>query len=446
MIGQVRRLARHASALLLVTGLISILAVIAAVFLLRTREDADAAQPLLREAQARLMLSAACLYVLETSRLGWGEPGHGWIDNRNGSIGPRPPRNDLGQIPQPTWWKIGSYPKDDSEDVPASIPPKVPWNDYGYTQTDPAGGDDTKRIDSWPHPGGVCRSEMARWVIPPYATTAHYTMNPVQVTSDFMPDSAANLSMGVSPPGYHQYGAAQNAIHDIRDAALQRAPFFLQPQPVADSHGDQTSPVSGSDFVSGRRITNGAPITSPLSPAPVFAPASMNRGWFRVYRELPSEHDGVPTMVGTLSEPYFDTIAISEPHPTVAGKYLRSSDAVFVITCGAGATAGFRTWNEVVHCGATQRFGSDRLLFNRLRGQERILWYRVCWTSSQGGGYSMFQDIAFAIGKNSASDPGNLGQFPADTVSWDKTRGGVNKHAFGVFTWIQRLPSEPPRW
>lgn len=426
----------RASALLLITGLVSILAVLAAVFLLRTREDASAAQPLVREAQARIMLSAACLYLLESSRMGWGSPGHGWVDNRNGSIGPRPPRSSTaGDIPQPTWWRTGGYPFDDSEGSTPSIPPKVPWDDYGYTQIDPAGGNDNKRIDYWPHPGGACRCEMARWLLPPYATTAHFTMNPVMISDDFLPGVGADYSKGWT-------GSA--AMVALRTAAMNRAPMFLQPQPVADVHGDKNSPVSGADFISGKRTISGVAISSPLAPSPLYVPETINRAWFRVYRELPSEHDGKSVMVGTLTEPYFDTVALSKPDPVVSGKYLRSSDGVFIITCGGGATGGYRSWQEVANCGATQRFGGDQNLFHRLRSQERILWYRVCWSGNQGGSYNAQFDVVDVPNYPNGGNPPAVNQSPPG--NWSGSRSGVNTHAFGTFSWIQRLPSEPPRW
>lgn len=427
---------RAGSALLVVTGLVAILAVMAAVFILRTREDAQAAQPLLREAQARIMLDAACMYLLETSRMGWGAPGHGWVDNRNGSVGPRPPRLANGSIPQPTWWKVGAYPFDDSEAFPPSNPPSVAWDEYGYTQSDPSGGNEAMRTRYWPQPGGVCRSDMTRWVQPPYACTAHFTLSPFKITSDWLPNSSANLSLNTASAT-----DKANSVKLMFSNALRQGPMFLDPQPVADRRGDLLAATAGDDFVSGKRVTTGVAITSPMDPLPVYAPASAGRSWFRIYRELPSEHDGQNMQVGGVVESTFDTVAVSSAHPTAVGKYLRTNDCVFIITCGGGATQGFRSWAEVTAEGSGQLFGNDPTLFYQMRSQERILWFRVCWSGSPGGSYVSVQDVH----DQDSSTPSLLNQSPANT-NWNASRGGVNKHAFGTIAWMQRLAAEPPRW
>ena len=434
---------RTASALLVVTGLVAILAVMTAVFILRTREDAQAAQPLLREAQARIMLDAACLYLLETSRMGWGAPAHGWVDNRNGSLGPRPARLATGIIPQPGWWNpsAGAYPFDDSEPIPpASIPADpsaVPWDEYGYRQVDPAGANEALRTRFWPHPGGVCRSATARWVQPPYACTAHYTLSPIKLTHNFLANTGSNLSNA----SIHGYGGADAEMRIIMDNALTQGPMFLDPQPVAERRGDVSSPVSGDDFISGKRSTSGVAISSPLSPQPLYAPKSTGRSWFRIYRELPSEHDGQNVQVGSTIESTFDTVAISSPKNLSAGTYLRTNDSIFMITCGAGATQGFRSWAEVIAEGAEQLFSDDPSLFHQLRSQERILWFRVCWSGFQGGSYLSNQDVT----DQSSTSPSQLNQTPADP-NWNLSRAGMNKHAFGTIAWMQRIASEPPRW
>ncbi|MBA3936386.1 MAG: hypothetical protein H0X38_02905 [Planctomycetes bacterium] len=89
---------RRGAVLILVAGIAALLLSISLAFLTRMRSDAEESLLAMRETQARLMLSAACNYVLEASRLGWETPGFpsaheegfGWIDVRDGKLGPKP--------------------------------------------------------------------------------------------------------------------------------------------------------------------------------------------------------------------------------------------------------------------------------------------------------------------------------------------------------------------
>ncbi|HYE07548.1 MAG TPA: hypothetical protein VEL07_18670 [Planctomycetota bacterium] len=97
--------ARRGAVLIVVAGIAAILAALALAFLGRMREDAIDAQRFMREVQARTMLTAALMYVAETGRLGWDRPPYpgappsapdpeheeafGWIDVRDGGVGPR---------------------------------------------------------------------------------------------------------------------------------------------------------------------------------------------------------------------------------------------------------------------------------------------------------------------------------------------------------------------
>jgi hypothetical protein len=90
--------ARRGTVLILVAGMSALLASTALVFLMTVRDDVEDMSVLLRETQARIMLTAACSYIQEASRLGW-EPAvnpssehaeaFGWIDVRDGGLGPR---------------------------------------------------------------------------------------------------------------------------------------------------------------------------------------------------------------------------------------------------------------------------------------------------------------------------------------------------------------------
>jgi len=89
--------ARRGALLILVAGIAALMVALSVAFLTRMRADAEENAMVVREAQARLMLVAACSYVQEASRLGWDDPatpeheeGYGWVDVRDGKLGPKP--------------------------------------------------------------------------------------------------------------------------------------------------------------------------------------------------------------------------------------------------------------------------------------------------------------------------------------------------------------------
>jgi len=90
---------RTGTILIIVAGLSGLLASLAIAFLVRNRSDAEESNVFLQETQARIMLVAACSYIQEASRIGWDNKGntsdvhletYGWIDVRDGSLGPKP--------------------------------------------------------------------------------------------------------------------------------------------------------------------------------------------------------------------------------------------------------------------------------------------------------------------------------------------------------------------
>lgn len=90
---------RQGTILIIVAGICALLAGMALTFLARMRSDLEESQLMVQEAQARIMLSAACNWLQEASRLGYDTKasessnfhleGHGWIDVRDGAIGPK---------------------------------------------------------------------------------------------------------------------------------------------------------------------------------------------------------------------------------------------------------------------------------------------------------------------------------------------------------------------
>ena len=152
--------ARLGAVLIICVGLASIMLLLAVTFLSRMRSDAHDMNAALGQAQARVMLHAALMYVQECSRIGWGDAGgecFGWTDVRDGSLGPRGTRpadasSAATGIPAPEWWtkhSWGTYRPYPDEVV--DFPPLK----------DRAGG--------WPLPGTATRCPMAVPVRAPYA-------------------------------------------------------------------------------------------------------------------------------------------------------------------------------------------------------------------------------------------------------------------------------------
>ncbi len=124
---------RRGTVIILVSGVVALMATLALAFLARMRSDVEETGDALRQAQCRLMLSAAMCYVLEGSRVGYDrypdtpsdagmpagaplpvhEEAFGWIDVRDGSLGPRTqegracfsdmPAIDDGRVRRPAW-------------------------------------------------------------------------------------------------------------------------------------------------------------------------------------------------------------------------------------------------------------------------------------------------------------------------------------------------------
>jgi len=115
---------RSGTVLIVVAGVSALLASLALAFLARMRSDTEESQYLLQYAQAKIMLAAACNYVQETSRLGWDnypgspmidgykihEEAFGWVDVRDGSIGPKGRTGlPLATMSGNEWPAIGSH-------------------------------------------------------------------------------------------------------------------------------------------------------------------------------------------------------------------------------------------------------------------------------------------------------------------------------------------------
>jgi len=96
-------IARHGTVLIIVAGLSALMASLALAFLARMRSDVQESELLMHEAQAHIVLVAACNYVQESARLGYDVGGsavhpeaYGWVDIRDGAVGPKPTARSSG--------------------------------------------------------------------------------------------------------------------------------------------------------------------------------------------------------------------------------------------------------------------------------------------------------------------------------------------------------------
>jgi hypothetical protein len=479
--------ARAGVVLIIVVGLAMVLLGIAVSFMMRMRADSQETRIVVAEAQCRLMLHAALMYLQEGSRLGWGTETFGWTDVRDGSLGPRGPRDYSpggagATIPKPAWFTVGAYaPLIDDAALPAAA----------------------SRF--WPYPGSVGRFPMAVPVQPPFATQLRYAYNPVGL-----------------PPGVPLYGQANYETpwitaplandpiqRDIAGRPLPTASYWpkawadtiystdrgamgaLDPQPQADTYYDPGyTGASGQkpDFISGaiqQGVTAGdwkhTVINAGVTKAVQLQvkPGTENVCWFRIYRELQSDHDGD-------GKPAYDRVMMYDLKNTNLKNW-----NVFVIACGVGGTRGFRFWDAadlntwVLQTGSTvtptlgQDFASSSGLFASqadfaaARSSTRVTWYRVEWSALQGGGfvpehYSWSGPRIYPRKKlNNVTDF----MVPRPYPGWDLThnrprdeshsdelvgitdgnyadglRYSAPKTYGGNFKWVQRLDHEPPNW
>lgn len=167
---------RRGSLLVIAAGLAAIVASLALAFLARASMDAESSRRTTHAFQARLMLAAACQYIQETSRVGWDlsatssprwqdrypsqpdpdnrihEETFGWVDVRNGQIGPLTLDYD------------GNGDFDRRFDTAL-----VERSRSGISPDRPA----------WPAIGGLCRAPMEVWERPPYAIALTTTPNAI---------------------------------------------------------------------------------------------------------------------------------------------------------------------------------------------------------------------------------------------------------------------------
>jgi hypothetical protein len=366
---------RSGTILIMVAGISALLASLALTFLVRMREDVISSHQIMREVQARIMLAAACNYIMETSRMGWDHPlfedglpsnyngtvpgnpinaddqlhreGFGWVDVRDGQIGPKDEKGYLMSEP-----RIGQINPATGRPRGAGIGSSlkvIEWIDLMLSE------------DQRP----AVRCPMYVMKRPPFAVKPIVSPNPVLTTgaNEFKPYT--NLWLG---------GADDPWRH-------------LDPQPVVSLNRDIK------DFRREYAIGDKAPDSR-----------YSNDAWFRVWRAGP---------------------------------------ALFVVTCGAGKTQGFKTWDEVKKEQAQPQFFNDPAYFQTLLGDENYLFYLVEWSPYvSANDYQRVADDYDIPGKRQLE---SYVQYPVNT-----SQKGRNQSKFfnpvGTIRSIQRLTNVPDYW
>jgi hypothetical protein len=145
---------RHGTILIIVAGLSALLASLSIAFLTRMRSDVAESHMVMRDAQARIMLVAGLNYIQESGRIGWehklvgnvntfGREAYGWVDVRDGLIGPK---------------IISNKPEIDPTTPRVPTPEELPFVNLGES----------------------IRCPMYRWTRPPYAIQQTVSYNPIE--------------------------------------------------------------------------------------------------------------------------------------------------------------------------------------------------------------------------------------------------------------------------
>lgn len=172
---------RQGTILIIVAGICALLATLSLAFVTRMQSDTEESRNLLQYAQAKIMLAAACNYIQETSRIGWDnypgtpnvdgfnihEEAYGWVDVRDGSIGPK--RRKIGV---------------------ASGPANAPFSgDLLYSTTS----------GKWPNIGTYVVCPMYRMKRPPYSTKMNVGFNLMATDNPSSPDYCYPLLKNPDP-------------------------------------------------------------------------------------------------------------------------------------------------------------------------------------------------------------------------------------------------------
>ncbi len=342
-----RPASRAGTILIIVAGISALLAGLGLAFVVRMRSDGEESLATVREAQAHIMLVAACNYLQEASRLGYDgdgtDPYHaegfGWIDVRDGMRGPKATRARPDVDPASAGAASGAfaYGRDDDARFPVLTAKRVPM----YVEE-----------------------------IPPFAIRLDAAPNPI------------DPAVGV--------------------------PYLSRPDPMpvlAAADWNNPTDQEFKNFETGR-------------PAP--RPTSTGLSWFRLFR------------LGGTADPRFS----------------RYNAATFIVTCGAGATQGYRSWTEVVGDNQQAMFGGDQAMFETLQNGEIKLWYLVEWSAAVGGQF-LFNIVHHRDwtwdADNDAYSISQYDQFPLNFSHYSHSQARIKNYG-GTIRLVQRLVNEPPEW
>lgn len=347
-------MSRQGTILIIVAGISALMASMALTFLVRMRSDIQESETLMREAQAHIMLMAACHYIQEASRIGYdfhaspppGAPltpaaamplppvgyhreAYGWIDIRDGAVGPKPTA----------------------------------------ITTDPlATGDPASRAmygvdyDAYFPQQSVRRFDLYVKNIPPYAIS----LNP-----------------------------APNAIDS--SAPINGVPWLVEPDP---------KPQVANSFTS---FEVGDPTPRQESTA---------RSWFRLRR------------------------CGAGPNAYLA----RYNAATFVVTCGSGATRGFRSRDWATMTAAERGLFGDESILATLEADEIRLWYLVEWSPAVGGLHQFNLVHHRGPTRDANNDEYTFNQyslFPHNHSFYSHSQT-KERNFGGTIRYVQRLTSTPP--
>ncbi len=341
-----RHAARQGTILIIVAGVSALMASLALTFLVQMRSDLHESETLMQEAQAHIMLVAACHYIQEASRLGYDDgtsdyhkEAYGWIDIRDGAVGPKATA-------------FGSH-----------------VGEAGGLLVDSAFGDDPQfHIDN---------------------------------DSAFPQQTARRFDLYVKqvPPFATRLDAAPNAI-DPSDGV----PWLVEPDPkprIADSFA---------------QFEKGIPTPRQETVA---------KSWFRLLR-------------------------CGQGTNTNLARY---NAATFIVTCGAGPTHGYRSWNDPTMTPLEkqefhQLFANDQTLFATLQASESRLWYLVEWSPAVGGLHQF--NLVHHRGATTDADNDNYtfnqySQFPPNHSFYSHSQT-KERNFGGTIRMVQRLTMEPPEW
>jgi hypothetical protein len=379
---------RSGTILIIVAGISALMASLALTFIINARADVEEIEVTVRDAQARIMLVAACSYIMEASRIGW-EPmnppiddtkaptpvstehveAFGWIDVRDGGLGPR---IETGGIT-------------DADRIDTTLENKYN-NGVRYRVLD--SNRNPRPIDKGPadsqggqkFPIGVARRfPMHVLTRPPFAISPRVAENPVNLDA---PDNGRSYLRNPDPkPAVVTSTKVSNSVSGGVDWTYGTANEYDQ-WAKGDTIGLIGSGINRKHVFSLRQD-------------------SVGKSWFRLLRE--------------------------------------KSGASFIVTCGAGGTLGYRDWNEV---GTDQPlFLSDPRFFEALRNSEVRLWYRVEWNAATAVPDMQFlqhlREHAFEVGGVA---------FRGGAAYMDYSGQWRGPNMGGTIQMIQRLVHEPTTW